>query len=231
MIDLNSVRSATPEELLGHLNDVERAHAPQLLHYIGRRELLGARARVSIVGSREASMAGLRRAARLSQSLVRHGIVVVSGLAQGVDTAAHKACIKAGGDTIAVLGTPLDRVYPRENSQLQAFIAQQHLLVSQFEFGYSTRRWSFPQRNRVMALLSHATVIVEAGESSGTLSQGWEALRLNRPLFIMQSVVRNPTLSWPKKMLEYGACVLAESEDLVETIPASDDLAHAVSAF
>ena len=126
----------------------------------------------------------------------------------------------AGGRTIAVLGTPLDRTYPREHSELQAEIGRKHLLVPQFPPGHPTTRKNFPRRNRVMALISHATVIVEAREGSGCLSQAWEAVRLGRPLFMMRSVLDAEGLSWPEELLDYGAYVLSdETEDLLPLLP------------
>jgi len=145
--------------------------------------------------------------------------VVVSGLAEGIDTAAHTSALEAGGETIAVIGTPLDKYYPAGNKDLQVRLAQEQLVVSQSPIGTPTTRKSFPIRNRTMALLSDATVIVEAGEKSGTLHQGWEALRLGRTLFLMESVANDPTLSWPREMIKYGALVLTRdnlSEELAD---------------
>jgi DNA processing protein len=129
--------------------------------------------------------------------------------AAGIDRAAHVSAIESGGRTIAVLGTPLDRCYPAENAQLQELTIEQRLAVSQFPVGTRTQPRHFPQRNRTMALLTDATVIVEAGEKSGSLHQGWEALRLGRTLFLMDSVARDPSLSWPGEMIHYGAQVLS----------------------
>ena len=96
---------------------------------------------------------------------------------------------------------------------------QEHLVVSQFASGHPVRRTNFPRRNRTMALVSNATVIIEAGETSGTLHQGWEALRLNRPLFILRSVAEDPGLKWPGEMLDYGALVLSEPDEIFEHLP------------
>lgn len=202
--------SYIPEELLGPLNEVEKRHAPRELFVAGDVSLLRHGRRVAVVGSRKASVEGLARAARLARLLVERGVVVVSGLAEGIDTASHRAAIEGGGRTIAVLGTPLDKVFPAENRALQERIGREHLLVSQFASGTPSGRKCFPMRNRTMALLSDATVIVEAGEGSGTLHQGWEALRLGRPLFLLESVVAAPGLSWPAEMIGYGAEVLSE---------------------
>jgi hypothetical protein len=135
--------------------------------------------------------------------LVAHQIVVVSGLAEGVDTAAHTAAIEAGGHTIAVLGTPLDQFYPKENRDLQERLMREQLVVSQFAQGSAVTPKNFPIRNRTMALLTDATVIVEAGAKSGTLHQGWEALRLGRLLFLTEDVVNDAALSWPKEIARF----------------------------
>ena len=211
----------TPTQLLGPLNAVERLHAPDQLYVAGDIGILETGARVSIVGSRQASPDGLARARKLARRLVEGGTVVVSGLALGIDTAAHTAAIQARGRTIAVIGTPLERSYPRENELLQARIATDHLLVSQFAPGTKTQRSHFPRRNRTMALMSDATVIIEAGETSGSLSQGWEALRLGRLLYITRAVAENPALRWPAEMLDHGARVLSDETflDFLEALP------------
>lgn len=195
----------SPEELLGPLNEVEKKNAPKKLYVAGDKGILEQGGRVSIVGSRKVSPMGLKRTSSLCQILVERGVVVVSGLAEGVDTAAHEAAISLGGRTIAVLGTPLDTAFPAKNRSLQDTIMKEHLAMSQFPPSSPSKRGNFPMRNRTMALISDATVIVEAGEKSGTVHQGWEALRLGRPLFLMESLVKNEALTWPKEMLSYGA--------------------------
>jgi len=207
-----------PEEVLRPLNEVERRNAPEELFLEGDVALLKSAPRVAVVGSRKASGDGLRRARRLSRLLVAEGVTVVSGLATGIDTVAHETAIRSGGRTIAVLGTPLDVFHPKSNRRLQEVIGREHLLVSQFPSGHPILRSNFPRRNRTMALLCDASVIVEAGDSSGSLSQGWEALRLGRPLFLLKSLVDREDLEWPREMLQYGAEVLEEPSDLFETV-------------
>jgi DNA processing protein len=211
----------TPDELLGPLNEVERKFATKRLFVVGDPDIFKTGFRVSIVGSREASADGLRRAARLARHVCERGGVVVSGLARGIDTAAHRAAIDAGGRTVAVIATPLDIAYPPENRELQSSIMSQHVCVSQFVSGTPIRPGNFPTRNRTMALLSDATVIIEAGEKSGSISQGWEALRLDRGLFIANAVVENAVLRWPREMLSYGAQILSDDslEDFFESLP------------
>src|SRR5688572_29882932 len=208
-----------PEELLGPLNEVEKKNAPAVLFVSGDTSL-SRRRRVSVVGSRKATRDGLVRARSLALELVKRHVVVVSGLAEGIDTAAHQAAIEAGGKTIAILGTPLDKTFPAKNRALQDLIVRDHLAISQFAAGYPARRENFPMRNRTMALLSDATVIVEAGETSGTLHQGWEALRLGRPLFLMESIA-SKGLEWPDEMRHYGAQLLSREnlELLFELLP------------
>ena len=214
--------TATPAEILGQLNEVEEKYAPPQLHLYGDLSLLRRGPRVSIVGSRKASDKGLERASSLARQMAEHGIIVVSGLAVGIDRAAHEGAIEAGGGTIAVLGTPLDTYYPKENRELQERIGREHLLVSQFDVGHPVLPQNFPIRNRTMALLTDATVIVEAAEKSGTLHQGWEALRLGRLLFLLESVAEDVRLSWPREMIEYGAQVLSPSnlDVVIENLPA-----------
>lgn len=209
------------EELLGALNDFERKNAPPRLYYAGNLQLVRAGRRVSIVGSRKASQRGLTTAADLARALVARGVVVVSGLAEGIDAAAHQAALDAGGHTVGVLGTPLDQSYPAKNRALQNRLMREQLVVSQFEPGSVVVKKNFPDRNRTMALLSDATVIVEAGEKSGSLHQGWEAIRLGRPLFVMEQLMLDPSLTWPTEFKHYGAAPLspAHFDSLIEVLP------------
>ncbi|MHB8602596.1 MAG: DNA-processing protein DprA [Nitrosotalea sp.] len=196
--------SMSVKDLLGRtLNDVETKYAPNILHVTGPMEIPLPRPRVSIIGSRKASPKGLEAAQTITKVLAENKTVIVSGLAEGIDTAAHKTAIATGGKTIAVIGTPLNKVYPQKNSELQLEIMNNHLVISQFSIGHPTTPKDFVLRNRTMALISDATVIVEAGDTSGSLHQGWEALRLGRPLFIWKDIFNNAQLSWPEKMLQY----------------------------
>lgn len=207
-----TTRSLTLEELLGPLNDVERKNAPSALYVAGDVSILEHGARVSIVGTRKPTKEGAAQAHHLASTLASRGVVVVSGLAEGIDTAAHQGALGAAGRTIAVIGTPLSIAYPKSNSALQVQLSSEQLVISQFPEGRPTRPSDFPMRNRTMALLSDVTVIVEAGDGSGTLHQGWEALRLGRPLFIPEEAVRNGSLTWPKEFLKYGAIPFAPDQ-------------------
>ena len=208
-------------DLIAEPNELVRKHAPKLLHIEGDTSLLSKSIRVSVVGTRNPSKEGAARARAFVTALVQHDIIVVSGLAEGIDTIAHQTAIDRDGRTIAVLGTPLSQTYPISNKALLKKIKTDHLAISQFPEGYPSKRENFPQRNRTMALISDATVIVEASEKSGTRSQGWETLRLGRLLFLMENVASNPNLSWPKEMIEYGAQVLTRESlpEVLNTVP------------
>jgi len=218
-----TICTLTPEELLGPLNPLEQRHAPKQLFVAGHIEWLAEGARVAIVGSRQPSPDGLKRAAKLARALAEHEIMIVSGLAEGIDWTAHTTAIQNGGRTLAVIGTPLSAFYPTKHRDLQRQMMVDQLVVSQFPAGHPTTRRNFPLRNRTMALLCDASVIVEAGDSSGSLSQGWEALRLGRPLFLMASVVDRSDLSWPKMMLDYGAMLLKHPDELLARLPTRID--------
>ena len=210
------------KDLLGRpLNDIESKNEPKTIFYEGSMEIPLPCPRVSIIGSREASEKGLAEAKEITKILVENQVIIVSGLAKGIDTVGHKIAIEYGGKTIAVIGTPLNKVYPKENLELQNELKKNHLVISQYPVGHSTTRKDFVMRNRTMALISDATVIVEAGESSGSLHQGWETLRIGRPLFICKSVAENEKLEWPKEMIKYGAMMLDEPTDILENLPSN----------
>ncbi len=199
--------SGHPEDLLGPLSRAERNAAPSILYGRGRRELLATAPRVAVVGSRRASGDGLARASEIAEELVDAGVVVVSGLALGIDTVAHQTAIDCGGSTIAVLATGLEQYATSRNRKLQDKIGTDHLLLSQFSGGTTVHRSHFPRRNKIMALVADATIIVEAQEKSGTIHQGWEAIRLGKPvLFPEFFATKAPT--WTKEMIDYGATVL-----------------------
>ncbi|MCY4187587.1 MAG: DNA-processing protein DprA [Bryobacterales bacterium] len=226
------VQEFAPEDLLGPLNTAESKFAPKALYVIGDEALLRSGRRVSVVGTRAASPDETKRVRKLVRSLVSHGVTVVSGLAAGIDTVAHSTAIELGGRTVAVLGTPADRAYPSANRDLHQTIASAHCVVSQFPAGSPTRRGNFPMRNKTMALLSDATVIVAVGETSGTAHQGWEALRLGRDLLVLESLA-NRGYAWTDKLRRYGAGVLSDKnlEIWLDSLPERIVLDDAALAF
>lgn len=212
----------TPDNLIGPLNDIESKYAPNQIYSMGNKSLMMDRPRVSIIGTRNPSKEGRDNAYMLTNFLVLNKVVIFSGLASGIDFIAHKTAIDKGGDTVAVLGTPLDKYYPQENMDLQKKMMEDYLVISQFPIGSPIQRKNFPMRNRTMALLSHASIIVEAKEKSGTLHQGWEALRLGRPLFIIENKAKKNNLNWASKLVEYGAEIIPMSrvKEIIESLPA-----------
>jgi DNA processing protein len=197
----------------------DAVHPVELIYYQGWWDLAESRC-VAVVGSRKASDQGIARTRRLVRELVQDNFTIVSGLAAGVDTAAHETAIDAGGRTIAVIGTPLSDAYPRGNTELQRRIARDFLLISQVPVkryatqDYRQNRLFFPERNITMSALTEATVIVEASETSGTWVQARAALQQGRKLFILDSCFRDPRVTWPHRLAEKGAIRVADYDDI-----------------
>jgi DNA processing protein len=188
---------------------------PLLVFYAGT--LADDFASVAIVGSREPSAPGQQFAQELSTIAAAAGITVVSGLARGVDRAAHEAALQAGSRTVAVIGTGVDRYYPPEHEPLQQRIAHDGLVVSQFPPGATPTRATFPMRNATMSAYSALTVIVEAGEKSGTKIQAAAAVKHGRPLVLTRQVA---TTTWGRKYIDegYDATVVANPEEAMAAV-------------
>ena len=198
----------------------DATHPVELLYFQGYWDLLSAQS-VAVVGTRNPSENGKKRAQKLVKALVEDNFTIVSGLAEGIDTEAHKTAITNGGRTIAVIGTPLGNVYPKSNVTLQQIIAKHFLLISQvpverydMQQNPLANRFFFPERNKTMSALTKATIIIEAGETSGTLVQAREALRQNRKVFILNSCFENPNLTWPEKFEAEGAFRVRDYDDI-----------------
>ncbi len=196
----------------------DAAHPIELLYYQGWWDLVESRS-VAVVGTREPTKEGIARATRLVKELVKDNFTIVSGLASGIDTIAHETAIEKGGRTIAVIGTPLSQVYPKDNAELQRKIAREFLLISQVPVkryerqDYRRNRLFFPERNITMSALTETTIIVEAGETSGTLIQARAALNQGRKLFILDNCFRKG-LSWPQKFADKGAIRVVDYDDI-----------------
>lgn len=208
-----------PEKLRDAKNPLE------VFYYRGDWDLAFAPS-VAVVGSRKVSHDGIRRTRKLVRLLVEDGYTIVSGMAAGVDRAAHESALENGGRTVGVLGTPLYEHYPRENAALQDQVASEHLLLSQVPFlhyhslsDYRVKSRFFPERNVTMSALTQATVIIEASDTSGTLYQARAALAQNRKLFILDSCFKNSAISWPHKFLAKGAIRVSGYDDIKKHIP------------
>lgn len=187
---------------------------------------------VSVVGSRNASTKGLGIARSVATGLAQRKITVIAGLARGIDTAAHSAALEEGGRTVAVIGTGITQAYPAENKELQARIAAEGLVLSQFWPEAPPTKHSFPMRNAVMSGFGRATVVVEAGEHSGARIQARKAVAHGRPVILTDLVVS--TNEWPSALIGqpgvHVAASTAEIMSLVEDIIASPATVDALLA-
>ncbi len=174
----------------------------------------------AIVGTRKATPYGLRTAARLARELAASGAAVVSGLARGIDTAAHRSAVEAGGATFAVLGTGLNAVYPEENAPLaEAIVANGGALVSEFPLNRGPFPANFPRRNRIISGLSLATVVVEGGFESGALITARFALEQGREVLAVPGPVDSPASRGPNYYLKNGACPAENGDDIIACFP------------
>lgn len=202
----------------------DSANPAPILYYRGNIGLLESKS-VSIVGARKATHEGMSRAFSIAQQLIANDITIVTGLARGIDTAAANSVIENKGRIIGVIGTPIDEYYPKENKGIQDFVAQRNLLLSQVPFyrykvqSFNSKKRYFPERNELMAAVSNATIIVEASDTSGSLTQARACLKQGRPLFIMESCAQNPSITWPKRFLKQeGVYTLRSVQDVLDVI-------------
>lgn len=182
---------------------------PPVVYWRGHQDEADFRS-VAIVGSRKPSEGAIRFVTELARLLARQAIPVVSGLAYGIDAAAMRSSLEAGNRTVGVIGTGLNRSYPRENASLQEAVARDHLLLSQFHPDAPASKMTFPMRNVVMSGFSSLTVIAEAGETSGTRIQARAAARHGRPLIISRAVFLQT--SWGRDLVERGLDVTVVSD-------------------
>ena len=199
--------------LLGEIYD-----PPLVLYASGDLKALEAPA-LAVVGTRRPTPYGLQMAEGLACDLAQRGVAVVSGLARGIDAAAHRGCLEAGGRTIAVLGNGIDVVYPREHRRLTGRIRERGLLLSEFPPGTSPAPQNFPIRNRIISGLSLGTLIVEASEYSGSLITGRLAMEQNRELFALPGNITTPQSFGPNFLLKQGAKLVQSWRDIVEEFP------------
>ena len=183
------------------------------------RGSLPERLRVALVGARLADEYGESMAGAMAAGLARAGVSVVSGGAQGVDAAAHRGALEAGGHTVAVMGCGLAHAYPAGHRDLfERIAASGGALVSEYDDGFGPDRWTFPERNRIVAALCQAVVVVRAGERSGALiTAGW-ARRLGVPVLAVPGEVGHPLAAGPLGLLRSGARVATGAEDVLRAI-------------
>jgi DNA processing protein len=192
-------------------------YAPPFL-YVKGTLLPGDDLAVAVVGTRRPSYYGRRAGYRLAADLCRHGVTIVSGLARGIDTAAHQAAVDCGGRTLAVLGCGLDNVYPPENKQLYRAIPENGALISEFGLGTPPEARNFPIRNRIISGLSRGVVVVEAGEQSGTHITANYALEQGREVFAVPGPIDSPGSIGPHRWIQQGAKLIREASDILEEL-------------
>ena len=168
---------------------------------------------VSIVGTRDATSYGLRTTRAIATALSRAGVGIVSGMARGIDAAAHRAALEAGGSTVAVLGTGVDVPYPVGHTELHRVISEKGLVISERGPGCTAHKGSFPKRNRIIAALAKATIVVEAGHKSGALNTARHALEMGRPLAAVPGNLDSPQSAGTNHLLRDGAVVIASVAD------------------
>lgn len=196
---------------------------PVVLFARGRTELLDS-VQVALVGSRRASSYGLAVAERLGHDLAAAGVTVVSGMARGIDTAAHRAALEAGGNTVAVYGCGIDLVYPSENRKLADRIAQEGLLLSEFPMGTPAYPQNFPVRNRIVSGLSSGVVVIEGAQYSGSSITARLALDQNREVFAVPGNI-TAAMSWgPNLLIKQGAHLVQDYNDILGALSIDDRL-------
>jgi DNA processing protein len=186
---------------------------PWVLYYAGDLRLLNGPS-IAIVGTRTPTVYGRRTADMLAERLSGAGFSIVSGLARGIDSIAHRAAMRGPGGTIAVLGTPLDRVYPPENRELFRQLAESGLILTEYPLSTKPHPGLFPRRNRLIAGLGWGTVVVEGGESSGTLITADYALEASRDVFAVPGPITSPKSAGPHRLIRQGAILVTCAEDI-----------------
>lgn len=202
-------------ELPACLGDL--SHPPAALWYLGEPGVLAMAPErtVAIVGTRECSEYGERTASRLAAACARAGLLVVSGLARGVDAAAHRAALASMGPTVAVQGTGVDIPYPARHRALHAEVVRSGLVVSEMEPGTLARPGCFPRRNRLIAALAKVTVVVEAGFKSGAINTATQALELGRMVAAVPGRIDDPRAAGTNALIRDGAHVITDVDDLL----------------
>ncbi len=215
---------SSPEHFLLGLDDPryppllrELTDAPPLLHARGRIDLLQ-QPQLAMVGSRNCTPGGARTARDFAGELARHGLVITSGLALGIDAEAHQGALDAGGGSIAVIGTGIDRIYPSRNKALAHRLAEEGLIVSEFPLGMPPGRDNFPRRNRVISGLSRATLVVEATRRSGSLITARCSIEQGRDVFAIPGSIHNPQAKGCHRLIREGAKLVEEVAHILDEL-------------
>lgn len=203
-----------PEALL------QIADPPPLLYLRGQPDTLKPPA-LGVIGSRHATRAGLDNAAAFAGHLASRGLVVVSGLARGIDAAAHNGAMQNNGLTLAVMGTGIDRIYPAAHQALAADIAASGAILTEMPLGTAARPGHFPRRNRIIAGLSVGVLVVEAARRSGSLITARHALECGREVFAIPGSIHSPVARGCHSLIRQGAKLVESSQDIIDELPPS----------
>lgn len=198
--------------LLRHISD-----PPLVLYCEGDCAILQRQA-LAIVGSRSSTPIGIETAHAFAAQLARLGFAIVSGMALGIDAAAHRGCLMADGATIAVVGTGLDRIYPARNAELAAQIRSRGVLLSEFPLGTPPLARHFPQRNRIISGLTRGVLVVEAGIHSGSLITAHQAMEQGREVFAIPGSIHNPNSKGCHHLLREGAKLVDDVQDILDEL-------------
>lgn len=193
----------------------ETGRPPWVLYTVGNQRLL-ADLSIAMIGTRMPTAYGRKVGIILTEALCSRGVTIVSGLARGIDGVCHEAALQAGGATIAVLGTAVDEIYPREHASLYKRIVEQGLIVSEYPIGTKGHPGMFPQRNRIIAGMTRGTVVVEADMRSGSLITADQALEEGRDVFAVPGPVTSPKSRGTLGLLKQGAKIVTEPSDILE---------------
>ena len=191
--------------------------APPVLFAVGDVALLQA-PQLAIVGGRHATREGLRNASEFAQALSVAGLTITSGLAHGIDAAAHRGGLQGVGSTVAVLGTGIDRIYPAANKPLAHEIAEKGCIVSEFPLGARPLARHFPRRNRIVSALSLGTLVVEAAQRSGSLITARLAMQQGREVFAIPGSIHNPMAKGCHRLIRQGAVLVESPQDVLEVL-------------
>ncbi|MDD4940704.1 MAG: DNA-processing protein DprA [Candidatus Omnitrophica bacterium] len=174
---------------------------------------------IAMVGCRSPSLYGIEQAERFARDCAERGITVISGMARGIDTRSHEGALKAGGRTLAVIGSGLGNVYPPENEALAQRIARSGAVISEFPVSTGPRRFNFPRRNRIISGLSLGVLVIEAGRNSGSLITAHCALDQGRDVFALPGRIDTPQAYGTNALIKDGACPVSCIEDMIENMP------------
>lgn len=211
--------AAYPQRLL------DMPDPPTVLYVKGRADLLNGVRALAIVGSRNATPQGEANAESFAAALSETGFAIVSGLALGIDAAAHRGGLRGKGSTIAVIGTGIDRVYPARNRSLARQIAERGVIVSEFPLGTPALKENFPRRNRIISGLAQGCLVVEAAERSGSLITARLAGEMGREVFAIPGSIHSPLSKGCHKLIKQGAKLVDDARDILEELglPAAPD--------